>query len=242
MTTEEKSPNKMTLYKVQVTKIRQEAPGTRSYFFDIPDGVTWEAGADIHIAFDGFMGPEGPDKTLIRHMSVMTLPMEGKIAFTTRVPGSGSFFKTKLAEVKVGDALNLFKIGNRIPLRREDRPIVLVSMGVGVATMRPMVLSYKEDAKGITNMTNIVVDRDQIIFKEELDGIEVQGLSNQYAKGRKEFAQLLSQAIDKANIYYIVGSDTFVEQTGKTLLEAGIDPKDIEVDFKPNKKAAILGL
>jgi len=117
MTTEDKSSHMMTLYKVQVTAIKEEAPDTKSYFFDIPDGVTWEAGADIHIAFDGFMGPEGPDKTLIRHMSVMTLPLEGKIAFTTRVPGSGSVFKTKLAEVKVGDELNLFKVGNRIPLR-----------------------------------------------------------------------------------------------------------------------------
>jgi len=66
---------------VVIEDIREEAIGTRSFFFKIPEGMVWEAGADMHFAHPGFMESGDPDKDLIRHLSMMTLPEEGKIGF-----------------------------------------------------------------------------------------------------------------------------------------------------------------
>ena len=227
-----------------ITEIKEETHGTRSYFFDIPKGITWEAGTDVHFALPSFMTEDGPDKALIRHMSMMTLPEEGKIAFTTRVPGSGSVYKKRLQALKPGDEIVMYKIGNRIPLRRENRSVVLVSMGVGIATMRPMILSWLTDPTGIPTMTNLVVNKKgQFVFKEAMDQHVTEGLTHIYSEDRMSFyTSLETVAKDNESIFYVIGNDTFLEDVIKRLKAYGVQPDSIEIDKKPEKKAEMLGL
>lgn len=239
---QEEHPLEMIFYEVTVTAVKEEAPSTKSYFFDIPAEVTWTAGADMHVAFDGFRGPGGVDKSLVRHMSVTTLPGEGQMAFTSRVPGSGSLFKEKLSHVTPGDKLTIFKIGNRIPLRREGRPVVLISMGVGASTMRPMLLSYKEDRTGIPAMTHLVVDRAAHgVFQKDFEAMGLEGVMQVYTHSRAAYFEALEKVAEgEEAIFYIIGSDAFIETTAKRLMEKGIAPEAIELDKKPAKKAEIL--
>jgi hypothetical protein len=50
----------------------------------------------------------------------------------------------------------------------------------------------------------------------------------------------IEASYQKDNIYYVVGSDLFLEQVIMFLLDKGHDYKDIEIDKKANKRDEIL--
>lgn len=70
----------------------------------------------------------------------MNLPSESYIAFTTRL--SDSAYKNRLKLIKPGDQMILYKLGQRMPMRYENRPLVLLSMGVDLAAMKPIMATY----------------------------------------------------------------------------------------------------
>ena len=160
----------MKIMELNLGEIREESQGTRTFFFDAPEGFIWNAGDNIHLGLDGFIGSDGPNKALVRHLSIMTLPREGQLGFTTRIPGSKSEFKQKLAEAESGARMFVFKPKSELPLVRDNRPVVLASMGVGIATVRPIVLAFLEDPEGIPQMMNLNVDRGGThVFRKELE-------------------------------------------------------------------------
>lgn len=158
--------------QVKIIDIIDEAKGIKTYLLEKPENEIWEEGSHIHIGIVGFDEGELPNKSLVRHMSIMTLPTEKKLGFTTRVQENPSEFKEKLSKLHVGDELVTFKIGSRMQLRRYNRPIVLLSMGVGIATMRPLILSFIADTSNIPCLYNVNVDSSNTIYKNELSLIE----------------------------------------------------------------------
>lgn len=228
---------------VTIKDIKFETPNTRSFFFDIPKEMTWSAGSQIHFALPDFMKSGIPDKSLLRHMSIMTLPSEKKIAFTTRVPGSGSEYKKRLSMLVPGDKLVMFKSDNRIPLRREGKPIIFISMGVGVATFRPMIFDWIEKPFGVPSITNIVVDKkEQFLFKKEFEANVQSNLTHVFCENRTTFYANLELFSHTPNaIFYIVGSDSFLEDVIKHLKTDGIHAQNIEIDKKPDKIALLIG-
>ncbi len=224
----------MVKYKMKIIDIKQEAKGVKSYIFEKPADFMWEEGAHTHIGLVGFDEGEKPNKSLIRHMSIMTLPGEGKVGITTRVPGSSSEFKNKLSELKIGDEVILFKIGSRMFLRRSNRPIILVSMGVGIATMRPVIHAYVADSTDIPLLINMnVASSGEFIFKEEFIKLENDRFKNYWLNSRSEFYEELQNImkIDNA-IYYIVGSDLFIKDVISQLRSNNISRDDIILDKK----------
>src|SRR5699024_12358956 len=88
---------------------------------------TWEEGAFTHIGLKGFNEGEKPNRGLVRHMSICTLPAENTIGFTTRIRKERSEFKDTLDTHKVGDEIALFKTHCNVPLRRENKDVYLLS-------------------------------------------------------------------------------------------------------------------
>ncbi len=76
-----------------IVKTADQAPRVRTFLFDVPDGLTWEPGAHVHVAIPGFNEGDQVRRELVRHMSVSTLPEEGYLGFTTRLDSSDSLFK-----------------------------------------------------------------------------------------------------------------------------------------------------
>ena len=73
-------------YKLKIIDINEEAQGTKTYYFEKPEGFFWEAGANIHVGLVGFDQGEKPNKEWVRHMSIITLPEENRIGITTKAP------------------------------------------------------------------------------------------------------------------------------------------------------------
>lgn len=221
-------------HKLKIVNIREEADKTKTYLLEKPIDLNWDEGSHTHIAHRGYDEGEFPNKNLVRHMSIMTLNHENLLGFTTRLNDKPSEFKRRLAELNIGDELIVFKLGSRMKLRRENKSIILLSMGVGIATMRPIIKTFLEDNTKITQLININVDSTKThVYQDELDAIETTNYHNYWTKSRVEFYQTLTNAInDKSSIFYIVGSDLFLRTVIKKLKSLGIQIEDIVIDKK----------
>ena len=102
----------MVKHRVKILDIIDEAQGTKTYLLEKPEDFTWDEGAHTHIGLLGFDKGERPNKEWVRHMSIMTLPEENSIGFTTRITYPMSEFKEKLSKLQIGDEIILFKIGS----------------------------------------------------------------------------------------------------------------------------------
>lgn len=224
----------MIKYRLKIIDIIEEAQGTKTYYFEKPEDFTWEAGAHTHIAHVGFDKGEKPNKNWVRHMSIMTLPSENKIGITTRVPGSSSEFKDKLSKLNIGDEVVLFKLGSRMALRRCNRSVILLSMGVGIATMRPIIYSFIDNKTNVPYLINVNVDSsDNFIYKSELDKLADESYKNYWLKSRQAFYETLQELIHTENaIYYIVGSDVFIKDIIQRLKAKNVNTADIVIDKK----------
>lgn len=222
-------------HKVKILDIIDEVKGTKTYILEKPENYTWIEGSHTHIGLVGFDEGEKPNKNLVRHMSIMTLPTEEKIGFTTRVQDNPSEFKYKLSQLNIGDEVVVFKLGSRMELRRCNRPIVLLSMGVGIATMRPLILAFINDSSNIPNLYNVNVDASGDIYKSELDKYENENYKNYWLDSRNEFYETLNQLTETQNaIYYIVGADLFIKDIIQKLRVRNVNDADIILDKKPD--------
>lgn len=222
----------MIKYKLKIIDIINEAKGTKTYYFEKPENLTWEPGSSIHIGLVGFDEGEKPNKSLFRHMSIMTLPNENKIGITTRMPGSSSEFKNNLSKLNIGDEAIFFKVSSKMPLRLSNRPVILLSMGVGLASMRPIIHSFLSDKTNPPYLVNVNVDSsNDFIFKEELDKFVDENYKNYWLNSRKAFYELLDELTQtESPIYYIVGSYDFVKDTIQTLKAKNVCVEDIVID------------
>ncbi|MFV0342523.1 MAG: hypothetical protein ACK5JH_06460 [Anaerocolumna sp.] len=222
----------MVKYRVKIIKIKEESKGTVTYLLEKPRDFTWLAGAHTHIGLVGFDAGEKPNKDLVRHMSIMTLPEENCIGFTTKFTAEPSEFKERLGKLGVGDEIIIFKIGCRMALRREYKKIVLLSMGVGIATMRPLVLDYKKNGSGIKSLVSINVNSTKdYLYKDELDGMMDDSYCNFWVDSRKTFYEELEKASTEGDgIYYLVGSYEFLLEVIAFLGKKGIEQDSIVID------------
>src|SRR5690625_776709 len=148
----------MQIYWTKINKIIEETPEVKTYLLDCPEDYTWEEGAHVHMALEGFNAGDKPNRSLIRHMSISTLPHENSIGITTRIREKCSEFKTILRTLGVGNEVAIFKTHSNVPLKRENKNVYLLSSGVGLATFRPLVLDYFERADKVNQMHSLNID------------------------------------------------------------------------------------
>lgn len=225
----------MVKYRLKITDIVEETFGTRTYYMEMPKDFIWDEGSHAHIGLEGYDKGEKPVSEWVRHMSIMTLPDENKIGFTTRKRENCSEFKRKLFDSKVGDEIVVFKPGSRMGLRREKRPVVLISMGVGIATMRPLLLAYDKDRTDIPRMLNINVDASgEFLYRKDLDQISCDSSRNYWLDGREKLQDMIEKyTIPENSIYYLVGSDSFIIDLIHRLKGKGVPIEDMMIDKKP---------
>ncbi|KAB7672073.1 dihydropteridine reductase [Bacillus sp. B1-b2] len=222
----------MQIYWTKINKIIEETPEVRTYLLDCPKDFTWEGGSHTHFALEGFNAGDKPIRSLIRHMSISTLPHENAIGITTRIKEQCSEFKSTLSNHELGKEVAIFKTHSNIPLKREDKNVYLLSSGVGLATFRPLVLEYFECDDNVNQIHSLNVDstKDYLftnIFKSTPD----KKFTAQFVDSRKEYyEEVKNLASDKNGHFYIVGSDEFLVQNIEVLREQGIKPEQIMLD------------
>ncbi|WP_455718781.1 hypothetical protein [Anaerosporobacter sp.] len=228
----------MVKYNIKIIDIIEEIPGVKTFLLEKPSDFSWKEGSHTHIGLLGFDEGETPNKGFMHPMSIMTLPEENKIGFTTRIMAPLSEFKEKLSELHIGDEVTLFKVGSRLPLRREDKPIVLVSMGVGIAALRPLIHRFIQDRTGIPKLINININSsNNFVYKSELTQLENSEYQNYWVDTRSKFYETLDTVTEQNDsLYYVVGRDNFLTDVIKYLKEKGIEESRILIDKKLERR------
>ncbi|MCM3723426.1 dihydropteridine reductase [Solibacillus isronensis] len=222
----------MQIYWTKINKIIDETTEVKTFLLDLPEGFTWEEGAHTHLALEGFNAGDQPNKSLVRHMSISTLPNEQTVGITTRIRELCSEFKSILRNLKVGDKVALFKIHSNVPLKREDKNIYLLSSGVGLATFRPLVLTYLERPDNINRIHSLNIDSTKnFLFTDVFESAPDKNFTSQYVDNRKDYYEEAKKlAADPDGLFYVVGSDEFIMQNIDVLREQGIKPEQIILD------------
>ncbi|WP_102027779.1 dihydropteridine reductase [Salirhabdus sp. Marseille-P4669] len=222
----------MQIYWTKINKIIDETPEVKTFLLDRPEDFTWEEGSHTHFALEGFNAGDKPNRSLIRHMSICTLPHENAIGITTRIREQCSEFKTILRSLEVGSKVAIFKTHTNVPLKRENKNIYLLSSGVGLATFRPLVLDYFERADNVEKIHSLNIDSSQdFLFSNIFESVPDKKFISQFVDNRKDYYEKVKNlATDKSGIFYIVGSDEFLTQNMEILREQGIEPEQIMLD------------
>ena len=230
------------LMPVRLQEIIPEAADTYTYRFELPPGFTWEAGANAHLVAREISTFSAVEKDWRRHMSIMNTPDEGYLGFTTRVREPRSPFKTSLLNTVPGDTLHIYGNKNNFPLIRDGRPTVLLSMGVGMATMRPLIRSFMKNRQGLSSLTSINVDRcESGVYQAEMESLDVSGFTQIYKGNRQSFLDEVDRCLQMKDArYYLVGSDEFLSSIAYYLIGSGIPRSQLMIDKKPHKVQAIL--
>ncbi len=227
----------MQIYWTKIKQIIKETPEIRTYLLERPEDFTWEEGAHTHLGLEGFNAGEKPNKSLVRHMSISTLPQENVIGITTRIKERSSEFKSILNNLEIGDKVAIFKIHSNVPLKRENKNVYLLSSGVGLATFRPLVLEYLERADNVNQIHSLNIDSSKDflftnIFKSEQD----KKFTAQFVDNRNDYyEEVKKNAADKDGLFYVVGSEEFLVQNIAVLGEHGIKPEQIMLDKRENQ-------
>ncbi len=232
----------LMIQSAELLDIIEESENTYTYRFSIPKGMTWDAGTNAHLVATGSDKNFTPSKESVRHLSICSLPDEGYIGFSTRIREGASIFKQNLKVTEPGDKLQVFGLKNRLPLLRLDKPVVMISMGVGIATFRPMVLEYAQDQKGIPNLINLNIDKvGSAIYKDEMSKFNIKGFESYYVNSRSALQQKINDLLKLENAeFHIVGSDEFLLETGTYLLNNGIAESQIKLDKKEGRYMIML--
>ncbi|MBB2483350.1 dihydropteridine reductase [Bacillus sp. APMAM] len=222
----------MQIYWTKINKIMEETPEVKTYLLDCPEDFTWEEGSHTHFALAGFNAGDKPNRSLIRHMSISTLPHENAIGITTRIREQCSEFKSILRNLEVGNEVAIFKTHSNVPLKREDKNIYLLSSGVGLATFRPLVLEYFERADNVNQIHSLNIDSSKdFLFTNIFKSAPEKKFTAQFVDNRKDYyEEVKNLAADKDGIFYVVGSDEFLMQNIEVLREQGIKPEQIMLD------------
>lgn len=222
----------MQIYWTKINKIIEETPEVKTYLLDCPKDFTWEEGSHTHFALEGFNAGDKPNRGLIRHMSISTLPHENSIGITTRIKEECSEFKAVLRNHEVGDEVAIFKTHSNVPLKREDKNVYLLSSGVGLATFRPLVLDYFERADNVNHIHSLNVDSSKdFLFTTIFESAPDKKFTSEFVDNRKDYyEEVKNLATDKDGLFYVVGSDEFLVQNIEVLREQGIKPEQIMLD------------
>lgn len=232
----------MQIYWPKIKKVVEESAEIKTYLLERPEDFTWEEGAHTHFALKGFNAGNKPNRSLIRHMSISTIPSEDVIGITTRIKEQCSEFKSVLKSLNVGDEVALFKTHSSIPLKRVGRKVYLLSSGVGLATFRSIVLHYFDNPEGVEHMHSLNVESSkQFLFTDLVKTADDKNFTAQFVDNRSTYYEEVQKlAADQEGLFYIVGSDEFLAQNIAILREKGIPAEQIMLDKREEQRAELL--
>ena len=234
----------MKIHWTKINKIVDETAEVKTYYLNLPEGFTWEEGAHTHLALKGFNEGDKPNRGLVRHMSICTMPREKTIGISTRIKELCSEYKSILRTLEVGDEVALFKTHSNVPLKRENKNVYLLSAGVGLATFRPLALEYFERADNIKQIYSLNIDSSRdFLFTDIFKTVPEKNFTAQFVDNRADYYdQVKKLSADKDSLFYIVGSDEFIKQNIDLLLEAEIKPEQIMLDKRKGQLSEFLPL
>lgn len=170
----------------------------------------------------------------MRTMSFTSHPADDFIAFVTRVPEQPSPFKRRLMSLIPGELLWLdAALGDLILPRSTTTPLVFVAGGIGIASFTAMLteITLSAQPRSVT-LLYALRSADQKLFGEQLAAFPFVSYREFVAPERLSAATILaSTASVQDTLFYISGTERFVEGLRHDLLAAGLSDTQIAFDY-----------
>jgi ferredoxin-NADP reductase len=229
-----------TTMKLKLANRKIEVPGVESFIFQPSKPVTWKAGQFFHYVLHH---EPTDDRGSDRWFTIAAAPSERVVMITTRFTADkGSTFKKTLADLKIGDVIEVSDLDGDFIVEDLTKEYVFIAGGIGITPIRSILKDFDQAGKKI-NATLLYANRDQnIVYKDELESFAKNNpqLKIHYiisperidALKIKEFVPNIEKPI-----FYISGPEPMVESLGNTLKEAGIPADHIKQDWFPGYPA-----
>ena len=226
--------------KLNLIKRKAEVPGVESFIFKPREPMLWKAGQFFHYVLHH---EPTDDRGSDRWFTISAAPSEGVIMITTRfTTDKGSSFKKTLADLKIGDAIEVSDLDGDFIVEDLTKEYVFIAGGIGITPIRSILKDLDQSGKKI-NAILLYANRDKnIVFKEELETFAKNNptLKIHYvtAPERIDVTKIKELVPDlQKPIFYISGPEPMVESLGKALKEAGITADHLKQDWFPGYPA-----
>lgn len=220
----------MEINQVKIQDIISHSEDIKTYILEKPAMMDWIEGAHTHLALMDFDVNDSKRKEFVRHMSITTLADEHVIGITTKKYKNTSLYKEKLWNYKVNDVVKLFNTHSRLSLKRENQPIVLLSMGVALASVYPLIKAYSNDPFNIKSMSLYHVSKEGFLYSD-LHNYHYSTCNLHHLTNRSSYyKQVENESFDHNTTFYIVGSDDFIMDTILILKKKKIKKQQVILD------------
>ncbi len=208
---------------LKILHITDLTPTVKTFTLEKPEDWSWLEGA--HARFGVWIDDQLDQRT----MSVSSWPQDQVITMTTRKYATTSPYKAALWEKTVGETLSVTAPKSRFTLPRENRPLLLLAMGVGMATLVPLIRTYQTTPENILSLKILTVDREINLLKD----LDLPQGRYTHTLNRVSFVKALDQHLREAPpIVMAIGSDRFVESVVRSLKAKGFHRSDLRLDKK----------
>lgn len=160
---------------------------------------------------------------------------EQGLVITTR--WSDSAFKAALFESPLKTTFDCELSPVTLDLSRQGRPLLMVSHGVGLAGLMPLMDRFMADKQGIPKLVQITLDSGGHLYEDLFESWALdEDFESVYTGKRSSFWAALDSKVQHLMgtygldpLIYIVGSSAFLGAVKAYLLDMGMGPEDLVI-------------
>ncbi len=209
---------------------QQEIGNIVTYNFKFKENLTWKPGQHGLFSLDHVK-----IKKPSRMFSIASLPSEGIIKISMRMPPTPSEFKQALNQIKPGETLTLRGPVGNFYLKGPE-PILLVAAGIGITPMRALLNNYIKQRDLYPGPIELFYldDNSEFLYQDTLNELSALGdIHIKYLTNRETFYDELKNYVinhpGNSN-YFISGPRPMVTSTKAALKQHGVKNKNIKND------------
>jgi ferredoxin-NADP reductase len=222
--------------KLKFIKQEHLAENVYSFYFEPPEGTTWEPGQFLHYTLNY---PNPDERGIKRWFTISTSPFEKLVRITTRINQErSSSFKTALMNMEKGDEIESEAPEGDFVFAGSDKKYVFLAGGIGITPFRSILAQLDHDGQDFTVDLLYANRSDDLIFGDELSKLERTHpnfhIHNFIGNHQVTMDDLKPYMDDPKYIIYISGPEPMVEDFDKKLKDAGVSENRVKGDYFPN--------
>jgi benzoate/toluate 1,2-dioxygenase reductase subunit len=219
------------MWRAQFAGKKHLASDIWEFRFSRPEGYEYLPG---QYAIFSFPEPLEDPRGRTRTMSFTSHPHDDSLAFVTRIPAGASLFKQRLSTMQQGETLLVdAALGDLVLPRAVTTPLVFVAGGIGIASYISMLHDMERSGESRSvSLLYALRNHEERLFTELLGRFPFASYGEYVTPNRLDTGTILRTSADESDtLYYLSGTERFVEGLRADLLTLGLTDTQIAFDY-----------